>query len=155
MMMSLNQFVFSLATAPFRELKRQRSWKHPTSSRIGVRDASQFAGVGNDTITLSGSVAPDNGIGEIASIEALAQMGDVGDAYVLVDGQGYVYGAYVIESVNVTGTYHTKEGVPRKVDFDMTLKRVDDSALAAAPPAEDDGAQGNPPPSNDDGAADR
>ncbi|RQR60895.1 oxidoreductase [Burkholderia sp. Bp9002] len=155
MMMSLNQFVFSLATAPYRELKRQRSWKHPTSSRIGVRDASQFAGVGSDTITLSGMVAPDNGIGEIASVEALAQMGDVGDACVLVDGQGYVYGAYVIETLNITGTYHTKEGVPRKIEFDVALKRVDDSALAATPPAEDDGAQGDTPPSNDDGAANR
>ncbi|KVC61552.1 oxidoreductase [Burkholderia stagnalis] len=155
MMMSLNQFVFSLATAPYRELKRQRSWKHPTSSRIGVRDASQFAGVGNDTITLSGSVAPDNGIGEIASVEALAQMGDVGDAYVLVDGQGYVYGAYVIESMDVTGTYHTKEGVPRKIDFNLTLKRVDDSALAAPPPAEDDSAPGDAPPAKHDGASDR
>ncbi|MBN3820068.1 phage tail protein [Paraburkholderia sp. Se-20369] len=155
MMMSLNQFVFSLATAPFRELKRQRSWKHPTTSRIGVRDASQFAGAGNDTISITGSVAPDNGIGEIASIEELVRMGDVGDAYVLVDGKGYVYGAYVIESVNVTGTYHTKEGVPRKVDFDMALKRVDDSALAAAQPADDDTAQGDAPPANSDKAAEQ
>ncbi|KVN23548.1 oxidoreductase [Burkholderia pyrrocinia] len=155
MMMSLNQFVFSLATAPYRELKRQRGWKHATSARIGVRDASQFTGVGNDTITLSGSVAPDNGIGEIASVEALARMGDVGDAYVLVDGQGYVYGAYVIETLNITGTYHTKEGVPRKIEFDVTLKRVDDSALAAAPSAEDDSTQGDAPPANDDGAAAR
>ena len=38
MMMSLDQFVFSLATTPYQELQRQRNWKHRTSSRIGVRD---------------------------------------------------------------------------------------------------------------------
>ncbi|AOK57810.1 phage tail protein [Burkholderia ubonensis] len=148
MMMSLDQFVFSLATAPYRDLRRDRTWKHSTTSRIGVRNASQFTGAGDDTITLSGMVAPENGIGEIASIETLARMGDVGDAYVLVDGNGYVYGAYIIDSLNITGTYHTKEGVPRRIEFTLTLKRVDDGVLAEAPPAEDDGA----PTNEDDGA---
>ncbi|HDR9048596.1 TPA: phage tail protein [Burkholderia vietnamiensis] len=132
MMMSLDQFVFSLATAPYRELQRQRSWKHRTSSRIGARDASQFTGAGDDTITLNGMVAPDNDIGSIASIDELARMGDVGDAYVLVDGIGNVYGAYVIESLNETQTYHTQEGIPRKIEFNLTLKRVDDEALQQA-----------------------
>ncbi|MEK7890076.1 phage tail protein [Burkholderia contaminans] len=136
MMMSLDQFVFSLATTPYQELQRQRNWKHRTSSRIGVRDASQFTGAGDDTITLSGIVAPDNGIGEIASIEALARMGDAGDAYVLVDGNGNVYGAYVIDSLNETATYHTKEGIARKIAFTLTLKRVDDGVLAE--PQQDD-----------------
>ncbi|WP_255213507.1 phage tail protein, partial [Burkholderia pseudomallei] len=39
-------------SAPFRELQRRRTWKHPTSSRVGARDGRQFAGVGDDTITL-------------------------------------------------------------------------------------------------------
>ena len=130
MMMSLDQFVFSLATAPYRELQRQRSWKHRTSSRVGARDASQFTGAGDDTITLAGMVAPDNAIGTIASIDELAKMGDTGDAYVLVDGIGNVYGAFVIDSLNETATYHTKEGIPRKIEFSLTLRRVDDDALS-------------------------
>ncbi|PTB19559.1 oxidoreductase [Trinickia symbiotica] len=131
MMMSLDQFVFALATTPYKELQRQRSWKHRTSSRVGARDASQFTGAGDDTITLNGMVAPDNGIGTIASLEKLAKMGDAGEAYVLVDGIGYVYGAFVIESLHETATYHTREGIPRKIEFSLTLKRVDDSALYA------------------------
>jgi phage protein U len=130
MMMSLDQFVFSLATAPYHELQRQRSWKHCTSSRVGTRDASQFTGAGDDTITLNGMVAPDNGIGMTASIDELARMGDAGDAYVLVDGTGNVYGAFVIEGLNETQTYHTKEGIARKVEFNLTLKRVDDKVLS-------------------------
>ncbi|TKC83451.1 phage tail protein [Trinickia terrae] len=133
MMMSLDQFVFSLATTPYKELQRRRNWKHRTSSRVGTRDASQFTGAGDDTITLNGMVAPDNGIGTIASIDELARMGDAGDAYVLVDGIGNVYGAYVIDSLDETATYHTKEGIPRKIEFNLTLKRVDDSQLSAKP----------------------
>lgn len=129
MMMSLDQFVFSLTSAPFKELQRQRNWKHRTSSRVGARDSSQFVGVGDDTITLAGTVAPES-IGSIASIKELATMGDAGDAYVLVDGAGNVYGAFTIDSLNETQTYHTPEGIPRKIEFSLTLKRVDDEMLS-------------------------
>jgi phage protein U len=131
MMMSLDQFVFSLTTVPYKELQRQRTWKHRTNSRVGARDASQFTGAGDDLITLSGMIAPDNSIGSIASIDALARMGDDGEAYVLVDGIGNVYGAFVIEGLEETATFHTKEGIPRKIEFNLKLKRVDDSALSA------------------------
>ncbi|MFM0642055.1 phage tail protein [Paraburkholderia metrosideri] len=129
MMMSLDQFVFSLATAPYKELQRRRNWKHRTSSRVGARDSSQFTGPGDDTITLSGTVAPES-IGSIASIRQLADMGDTGDAYVLVDGAGNVYGAWIIDGLDETQTYHTPEGIPRKIEFSLTLKRVDDDMIS-------------------------
>jgi phage protein U len=131
MMMSLDRFVFSLASVPYQQLQRQRSWKHRTTSRIGARDARQFTGAGADTITLNGMVAPDNGIGEIASLDELARMGDVGEAYVLVDGIGNVYGAFIIDSLKETATYHTQEGIPRKIEFSLTLERVDDTLLSS------------------------
>lgn len=132
MMMSLDQFVFSLSTAPFKELQRQRNWKHRTNSRASTRDASQFTGVGGDTITLNGMVAEDNSIGTAASLDELAKMADVGEAYVLVDGTGVVFGAFVIESLNETETYHTPEGVARKIEFNLTIRRVDDTAMSKA-----------------------
>lgn len=129
MMMSLDQFVFSLATLPYRELQRQRTWKHRTSARVGARDASQFTGAGDDTLTLTGLIAPDT-IGSTASLDQLARMADAGDAYALVDGLGNVYGAFVIDSLNETQRHHTREGLARRIEFTITLKRVDDRALA-------------------------
>ncbi len=130
-MMSLGQFVFSLTTVPFVDLQRQRNWRHATSSRIGVMNASQFTGPGDDTITLNGIVAPET-IGSIASIDELAEMAGKGEAYVLVDGQGSVYGLFVIESLNETQTFHTQNGVPRRIEFALALKRVPDNMLAQA-----------------------
>lgn len=136
MMLSLDKFVFGLQTAPYKELQRQRNWKHRSSSRVGARDGSQFTGAGDDTITLNGMVSPTNGIGTSASIDALAKMGDEGDAYVLADGSGYIYGAYIIESLNETATYHTEEGIPKKIEFNLSLKRVPDDTLTST---QDDG----------------
>jgi len=86
---------------------------------------------GDDTITLNGMVAPES-IGSIASLDQLATMADIGAAYVLVDGIGTVYGAFIIESLNETQTYHTAEGVPRKIEFNLSLKRVDDDLVESA-----------------------
>lgn len=139
MLMSLDQFVFNLRTAPFHELKRRRGWKHPRKSRVGARDSRQFTGAGDDTITLEGMVAPQT-IGSIASIRELAAMGDTGNAFVLVDGTGYVYGAYIIESLDETHRYHTPQGVPRKIEFTLTLERVDDDVLLEEQGMQDAGA---------------
>ncbi|WP_175815565.1 phage tail protein [Burkholderia diffusa] len=127
-LLSLDQFAFNLTTAPYHELQRRRQWKHPKKSRIGVRDSRQYTGQGDDTITLHGMVAPE-AVGSIASIKRLADMADTGDGYVLVDGTGVVYGVFVITGLDETQRYHTPEGVPKKIDFTLTLERVDDDAL--------------------------
>jgi Phage protein U len=128
MLMSLDQFVFGLDTAAYQELQRRTSWKHPTTSRVGGRNARQFTGDGDDTITLSGLLAPDQ-FGKLESLAELRKMGSAGDAYVLVDGAGRVYGAFVIEGMNEGQTLHMKDGTPRRIDFSIDLTRVDDGLV--------------------------
>ena len=125
MLMSLDQFVFGLPTLAYNELQRQTQWKHRSTSRVGARDARQFGGQGDDTITLTGVLAPEL-TGKLASLEELRAMGDTGNAYALVDGAGKVYGAFVIESMNETQTLHYADGTPRRVEFSISLTRVDD-----------------------------
>ena len=59
-------------------------------------------------------------------------MGDTGQAWVLVSGTGEVFGAYVIENVGETGTLHLDNGMARRIEFDLQLKRVDDQRSGAA-----------------------
>ena len=125
MLMSLDQFVFGLPTLAYNELQRQTQWKHRSTSRVGARDARQFGGQGDDTITLTGVLAPEL-TGKLASLEELRAMGDTGNAYALVDGAGKVYGAFVIESMNETQTLHYADGTPRRVEVSISLTRVDD-----------------------------
>jgi phage protein U len=129
MMMSLGQFVFSLSTLAYQELQRRTSWKHASTSRVGGRNARQFTGPGDDTITLTGWFAPDQGIGKLASLTELRTMADEGDAYALVDGTGTVYGAFVIEGLDEGQSLHQKDGTPRRVEFTLNLTRVDDGLV--------------------------
>lgn len=129
MMMSLGMFVFSLPTLAYQELQRKTAWAHADTRRVGARPASQFLGPDGDRITLGGLLVPDAG-GRRESLEELRSMGDKGGPYALVAGTGDVMGAWVIESVDETQSVFFGDGVPRKTDFSLSLKRVDEPAAA-------------------------
>lgn len=134
-MLCLGLFVFSLNTLAYQELQRRTAWKHPTQSIVGGRDASQYLGPGEDTITLSGSMVPEFA-GQPASLDELRRMANTGQAWVLVEGSGTVYGAYAILDLQETKTLFYVDGTPRKIEFSLSLRRVDqdaDDVLAGQP----------------------
>lgn len=125
MLLALDQFVFGLSTLAYSELQRQTAWKHASTSRVGARDARQFVGPGDDTISLQGILAPEL-TGTLASLQELRSMADTGDAFVMVDGAGNVYGVFIIQSINENQSFHNQDGTPRRVEFTISLMRVDD-----------------------------
>lgn len=125
MLLSLGMFAFSIDDALFDQLRRRRTWRHPSGDRVGARPSSQFAGPGDDLITLAGLLAPGQ-IGRADALEDLAAMADTGEAYPLVDGEGYVYGAFVIEGLDESKKFFGVTGQARSNDFTLDLKRVDD-----------------------------
>ncbi|MET0322521.1 MAG: phage tail protein [Duganella sp.] len=128
-MLSLDQFVFSMENLPWQELQRQAQWKHRGNARIGARDARQFLGPGDDTITINGVLVPEI-TGNAQSLDDLRAMADKGESYVLVDATGLVYGAFVIENLNENQSLHDKDGYARRIDFTLSLARVDDQEIA-------------------------
>ena len=130
-MMSLGMFVFDLSTTPYQDNHRQTGWKHPASSRVGDRPARQFVGQDDDTRTLNGVLYPEITGGQIA-LNKLEDMANAGTAYPLLDGAGNVLGNWVIESLSQTGKELLDNGMARKIEFALTLKRVDDSPAAGA-----------------------
>lgn len=141
MMMALGQFTFGLDTLAYQDLDRQTAWRHASNSRVGDRPARQFVGAGDDTINLTGVLAPEFR-GSAQSLATLRTMADTGNAYSLIDGAGNIYGAWVIESLSEKGTHFIAEGLPRRIEFGLTLQRVDDwraSAEGGATPSTNGG----------------
>ena len=127
-MMALGLFVFSLKTIPYQQLQQNREWRHPTQNRIGVRPASQFLGVGEESISLSGRLATSLTGGRI-HLELLKTMADQGTAWPLIGGNGWLYGLYVITGLDQTYAEMMDNGAARMIDFTLALKRVDDDRL--------------------------
>ncbi|QWN07006.1 phage tail protein [Xanthomonas citri] len=130
MMMSYGTFVFSLDSAAFLQLQRQMNWRHGTSERVGARPASQFLGPGDDIIDLSGLIAPEL-TGTRASLHTLRQLAADGEPLPLVDGAGVVYGPYLLLSIIETASLFFEDGTPRRIEFQLSLRRADDTTPEA------------------------
>lgn len=124
MLLAIGLFVFSIDTLAFDELSRRATWRHASSTRVGARDATQFTGPGEETISLSGTVFAEIADGEV-SVDELRRMAATGDAWSLVDGRGYVYGAFVITTIDDRRKAFWSDGTPRQIDFSIDLLRVD------------------------------
>ena len=126
MMMTLGLFVFSLSTLAYHELQRQTDWKHPSTPRVGTRDAHQFTGKGDDIITLSGWIAPEL-TGSVYGLDALRLMADTGKSWILIQGTGRIYGSFVITSLTENKSQLAKNGDAARIAFTLSLTRTDAS----------------------------
>lgn len=132
-MMTLGTFVFSLPTLAYQQLQRSMDWRHASSERVGARAAHQYLGAGEETIELSGAVAQELTAGGPA-LNTLRDLAQGGAPLPLVDGRGYVYGAYVIKSISETQGLFFRDGAPRTLEFSLGLLRVDEATLQKSTP---------------------
>ncbi|MEZ3134268.1 phage tail protein [Stutzerimonas kunmingensis] len=128
MMMALGMFVFSLETLAYQEFQRQTDWRHSSTSRIGTNPARQYLGRGEDSITLPGVLLPGL-VGSPLSLDTLRTMADTGKAWPLVQGDGRIFGLWVIESLSETRTLFFRDGAARRIEFNLKLSRIDDGRV--------------------------
>jgi len=131
MLMALGLYLFSVPTLSYAELQRRTDWRHARTGRIGARDATQYTGPGDDTISLTGSAVAELVDGP-AEVETLRTMAATGQAWPLVDAAGAVHGNYVILAVDERQRAFLPDGTPRQIDFAIDLLRVDDPAGVGA-----------------------
>ncbi|CCG88477.1 phage tail protein [Erwinia piriflorinigrans] len=125
MMMVLGLYVFKLSTLPYQTLQYHRSWRYGINSRVSHRPSAQFLGADNDTLTLSGVLLPEVTGGRL-SLVPLELMAELGKAWPLIEGSGTIFGMFIIEELEQTKTEFSASGQARRIEFKLTLKRVDD-----------------------------
>jgi len=114
MMLTLGLFVFMLQTLPYQSMNRNAEYRWPSNARVGLRPATQFLGMDEEKITLSGVLLPEI-TGGRWSLLTLQLMAEQGRAWPLIEG---------------TGTIYFADGSPRRTEFTLNLKRVDESLSA-------------------------
>lgn len=123
-LLTLGLFVFGMDTLGYADFERRMAWRHSGSERHMARNASQYVGPGEDTITLSGQLVP--GVtGTYGSLDRLIEMAETGDNWQLMDGMGRVLGRYRIVGLDQTHRHIMAGGLPRSIDFTLTLERAD------------------------------
>ena len=130
-LLSIGMFVFAVPTVAYDHFQRRSDWRHARQARVGAREATQFIGPGEDTITISGSVASEITDGSV-SIDQLRDLADQGEAQQLVAGDGRVIGSFIITGVDVRSSSFWPDGSPRVIEFSVDLLRVDPPAWSVA-----------------------
>lgn len=130
-MLQLGSFQFSITTAAYQELRRRTEYRWASQDRFGKMPALQFTGPGADAITLTGTIYTEfrGGTGQL---EALRNLAALGLPQLLVDGTGSLLGRWVIEGVEEGQSVFAGQGVARKQQFTVNIrKRQEDAALTA------------------------
>ncbi|WP_426578406.1 phage tail protein [Xenorhabdus stockiae] len=123
MMMIYGMFVFMLKTTPYQSLNRTMDWRHVKNDRVGKFAKWQYAGPGEDSITLNGMLYPEVTGGDI-SLEVLRTMAFSAKPWPLIEGTGMIYGMFVIDSLTESRTEFFANGKARRIEFTLSLKRV-------------------------------
>jgi phage protein U len=123
-LMSLGLFTFGMDQAAYDQLSRRITWRHEHNDRYLARPASQFAGPGDDHVTIAGTIIPEVA-GNYGALSFLIDMGDTGSAWPLMDGLGTLWGIYRIDGLDQTHRVIMAGGLPRMIDFTLELTRVE------------------------------
>lgn len=125
MLMSLGEFIFEINTAPFETFKRQNAWRWPSNSRTTSTNAHQFTGKDEESVDLAGVLMPEVSGGP-SNLRQLREMADKGEPYLMMAGNGEIFGYYIITNISEDRSYFLADGTAQKIDFSLQLKRYYD-----------------------------
>lgn len=129
MLMSLGEFIFEMNTAPFETFKRQNAWRWPSNSRTTSTNAHQYTGKDEESVDLSGVLMPEVSGGP-SNLRQLREMADKGEPYLMMAGNGEIFGYYIITNISEDRSYFLADGTAQKIDFSLQLKKYDDRPTA-------------------------
>ena len=118
-------FYFNLDTAAFDELKRSSEYRWTSQERLSRRPAQQAVGMGEERITLSGSIFGGfkGGIKQLDTLRSIgAQLQPLG----LTTGYGDVLGNWCLKNIEEEQSALLQGGIPRKQGFTLEFVRYGD-----------------------------
>ncbi len=121
-LMQLGAFQFSVDYVSYQSLKRSQSYRWSSQARISRRPAQQFVGVGEEKVDFTGTIYPRSAR-EIDAMTTLRGLAEQGTPQQLTDGAGLIWGQWVILSLDETQTIFIGNGWPKKITFQIHLKR--------------------------------
>lgn len=125
-MMQLGAYPFSLSTAAYQAFSHATGYRWQGQERFGQLPAMQFTGPAEDVITLSGDIYPSFAGGP-HQLDFMRIQAGLGMPLLMVDGKGYIWGRWVIHSVEDQQEYFFDNGAFRKQSFNLKISRyVDD-----------------------------
>ena len=124
-MMKLGDFNFMLSTAAYQRFRRITEYRWPAQERLGREPARQFVGKGNDKIDLDGVIYPEfkGGLKQVERMRDIAGKGNALRLMTYSSRKGENWGRWCIEQIEETQEVFFWDGVPRKIEFHLSLSK--------------------------------
>lgn len=118
-------YYFNLDTAAFDELSRSTEFRWASQERLTRRPAQQAVGLGEEKITLKGTIYPGFK-GGLKQLDTLRSIGARLQPLTLTTGYGEVIGTWCLKSINEEQGALLHGGIPRKQGFTLEFARYGD-----------------------------
>lgn len=125
-LLALGPHVFEIAPLNFQEIVRDTEIKWPSISRFGGRPGRQFTGYGEDPITISGLLYPEE-LGGRDEFEAIKVTAKSATPVIMMGWSSTiataakVFGRVVILRVGDTQTAISRSGQARRISYDIEV----------------------------------
>ena len=131
MLYQLGAVQFEVAPVNVDRIERKVGADYAAKDIIGAPRPREFTGEADETVKLHGTLFPHR-FGGLDGLSTLQAMAVAGEPQMLIRGDGYVYGWYLIEEVSDKATFLDREGVGRVIEFDVSLFKSPRSASSGS-----------------------
>jgi phage protein U/uncharacterized protein YjbJ (UPF0337 family) len=121
----LQPYHFNLDTAAFDELSRSTEFRWASQERLSRRPAQQAVGMGEEKMTLKGTIYPGFK-GGLKQLDTLRSIGAKLQPLTLTTGYGEVIGTWCLKNINEEQSALLHGGIPRKQGFTLEFVRYGD-----------------------------
>ncbi|MBD8268872.1 phage tail protein [Pseudomonas fluorescens] len=121
----IQPYYFNLDTAAFDELTRSTEFRWASQERLSRRPAQQAVGMGDEKLTLKGTIYPGFK-GGLKQLDTLRTIGGRLQPLTLTTGYGEVIGTWCLKSINEEQGALLHGGIPRKQVFTLEFTRYGD-----------------------------
>lgn len=118
-------YFFNLDTAAFDELSRSTEFRWASQERLSRRPAQQAVGLGDEKLTLKGTIYPGFK-GGLKQLDTLRSIGAQLQPLTLTTGYGDVIGTWCLKSIAEEQGALMHGGIPRKQGFTLEFVRYGD-----------------------------
>lgn len=127
-LLALGSHVFEIAPLNFQAIDRETTVNWPAISRFGGRPGRQMTGYGEDPITISGLLYPDE-LGGRDEFEAIRATQQAAQPVLMVGWSGSgmqarIYGLVVIIAVRDQQTLINRDGHGRRLSYDIEVAPI-------------------------------
>jgi phage protein U len=121
----IEPYYFNLDTTAFDELSRSTEFRWASQERLTRRPAQQAVGIGEEKLTLKGTIYPGFK-GGLKQLDTLRSIGARLQPLTMTTGYGEVIGTWCLKSISEEQATLMHGGVPRKQGFTLEFARYGD-----------------------------